>query len=308
MHVTLTDLQNGEPAYLARSLSVPAGGLEVALCELTYYHQWRNIIAAPKNNQASTYTSGNPRLDYLDLCGNTTTVPDGYYNVCELSEDVFPPLGAELNLLAPTGRFQLSMKKRLVLNSGLAKLLGFSRDRFEPGKTSSAGEPHRLAVCREICVHLAEVSSSDNLHNGHPSTLLRSFPVEKERCGSGRTETFSVLQYERLSFETRLSFVYLSWICISEMVDAGGPGSVRKCPGVALADLGDVEWFDRSGEEDQLYAFQLSDGVYKRKNVTPSLSLKFEELSDVDISHAVPRLLHSLAFTGSKWVAFADPL
>ena len=37
-------------------------------------------------------------------------------------------------------------------------------------------------------------------------------------------------------------------------------------------------------------------------------SLKFEELSDVDISHAVPRRLHSLAFTGDKWVAFADPV
>ena len=94
------------------------------------------------------------------------------------------------------------------------------------------------------------------------------------------------------------------------MVDAGGPGSVRNCPGVALADLGDVEGFNRSGEEDQVYAFQLSDGVYKRKKITPSegiMSLKFEELSGVDISHAVPRRLHSLAFTGSKWVAFADP-
>ena len=62
------------------------------------------------------------------------------------------------------------------------------------------------------------------------------------------------------------------------MVDAGGPGSVRKCPGVALADLGDVEGFDRSGDEDQHYAFQLSDGVFKRKKFTPSegiRSLKF---------------------------------
>ena len=90
------------------------------------------------------------------------------------------------------------------------------------------------------------------------------------------------------------------------MVDAGGPGSVRKCPGVALADLGDVEGFDRSGEENQLYTFQLSDGVYKRKFRPPGL-LKFKELSDADISHAVPRRLHSLAFTGIKWVAFADP-
>ena len=106
-----------------------------------------------------------------------TTIPEGHYNVCELSEDVFQPLGAELNLHAPTGRLQ-STKKRLVLNSGLAKLLGFYGDRFEPDKTYIAGEPHRLAVYREICLHLAEVSSSDNLHNGHRSTLLRSVPVE----------------------------------------------------------------------------------------------------------------------------------
>ena len=80
------------------------------------------------------------------------------------------------------------------------------------------------------------------------------------------------------------------------MVDAGGPRSVRKCPGVALAELDDVE------------DFQLSDGVYKRKKFIQSDSLKFEELSDVDISHAVSRRLPSLAFTGSKWVAFVDPI
>ena len=149
-----------------------------------------------KNNLVSTYTSGGL---VPDVWGKTTKVPGGYYNVCELKEDVFQPLGAEQNLHIPTGRLQLFTKKRLVLNSGLAKLLGFSRDRFEPDKTYIAGEPHRLAVYREMYVHLAEVSSSDNLHNGHPSTLLRSVPVENERCGSGRTETFPVLQYKRLS-------------------------------------------------------------------------------------------------------------
>ena len=40
-------------------------------------------------------------------------------------------------------------------------------------------------------------------------------------------------------------------------------------PWVALADLGDVEGFNRSGKEDQLSAFQLSDGVYKRKSLPP---------------------------------------
>ena len=50
------------------------------------------------------------------------------------------------------------------------------------------------------------------------------------------------------------------------MADAGGPGSARKCPGVALS--GDTEGFDKGKEEGQLYAFELSDGVYKRIKVT----------------------------------------
>ena len=37
-------------------------------------------------------------------------------------------------------------------------------------------------------------------------------------------------------------------------------------------------------------------------------SLKFGELSDLDTSHAVPKRAHALAFTGSEWVAFADPV
>ena len=52
------------------------------------------------------------------------------------------------------------------------------------------------------------------------------------------------------------------------MVDAGGPRGVRKCHGIALADLGDTEDFGREGKEDRLYAFQLSEMVYKRKEVT----------------------------------------
>ena len=81
-------------------------------------------------------------------------------------------------------------------------------------------------------------------------------------------------------------------------------------PRVALADLGDTEGFDKGEEEGQLYAFELSDGVYKRKKVTNQEgggAQKLGELSDVDVSYAVPRRLHQLAFTGSKWVAFADP-
>ena len=38
------------------------------------------------------------------------------------------------------------------------------------------------------------------------------------------------------------------------------------------------------------------------------VSLKSGELSDLDTSHAIPKRVHPLAFTGSEWVTFADPV
>ena len=133
MYITLTGIQNGEPVSLAKALSArPSAELEVAVCDLTYYHQLYNISSAHENKKV-----GNVQ--------HVTWIPDGYYNVCELNEDVFEPLGAELHLHTPIGRLQMSARKRLVLNRGLAKLFGFTRDEFEPGKTYIADEPHRLA-------------------------------------------------------------------------------------------------------------------------------------------------------------------
>ena len=91
MYVTLTDIQNGEP------VSVPGtayGGLEVALCELTYYHRWLNISAELENGV----------FDGRTVLG----IPKGYYNICELDKEAFRPLDAELSLHAPTGRLQIS--------------------------------------------------------------------------------------------------------------------------------------------------------------------------------------------------------
>ena len=94
-YVTLTDIQNRE------LVSVPGtacGGLEVALCELTYYHRWLNISAEFENGI----------FDGRTVLG----IPKGYYNVCEVDKEAFWPLGAEISLHAPTGRLQISSKKK----------------------------------------------------------------------------------------------------------------------------------------------------------------------------------------------------
>ena len=75
---------------------------------------------------------------------------------------------------------------------------------------------------------------------------------------------------------------------------------------MALGDLGDTEGFD--GEENQLYAFKLTDVVYKRTQVTPEGigSQKFGELSDMDVSHAVEKRMHMLVCANRKWIPFTD--
>ena len=116
MYMTLTYIQNGEQFYLTRSLS---GGLEVALCELTFYHQWYNIRGVGRVS--------NEHMAVL--------VPDGYYNARELDKEVFKPLGAKLHLDTHTGLLQLTTRKdKIMMSSELAKVLGFSKNTFEGAK------------------------------------------------------------------------------------------------------------------------------------------------------------------------------
>ena len=113
---------------------------------------------------------------------------------------------------AQTGLLQVTTKSgNIMMSSELAKVLGFSKNTFEgakmlirnglakSGETYTADDPHRLAVHRVVYIHLAELSTSENLTNGKPRTLLRSIPVENEKRGAGRTLSFQVLQYKRLA-------------------------------------------------------------------------------------------------------------
>ena len=153
-----------------------------SLCELTYYHHWLNISAELLNNKV---------LDW----GTVLDIPDGYYNICELDKEAFRTLGAEHSLRDPTGRLQLSAKKRLGLNGGLAKLLGFSKDiwaRREPHCRRATSSGHPLGDLRASC-------QGQYVGEHAQQSLLKSIPIENERCGGGRTEAFPVLQYKRLA-------------------------------------------------------------------------------------------------------------
>jgi len=179
MYITLSNLQCGKPVSLPHGLSNEVGTLEIALCEITYYPRWFNISIALANNK-------------MIVGKDLVTIPDGYYNVCELDAEVFQPLGATLKLHSPTGRLQ-------IFYPGLMDTLGYTHAKLAPRETHMAGKMARLAVHRELFVHLHELSTSQNVQNSAPSTLLRAVSVENEKCGSGRSVAFPALQYKRLA-------------------------------------------------------------------------------------------------------------
>ena len=96
-------------------------------------------------------------------------VSDGYYNARELDETVFKLLGVKLHLDAHTGLLQLTTKNdKIVMSIELAEVLGFPQNTLEAekmplrngltrsSKTYTTDEPHRLAVHREVYIHIAE--------------------------------------------------------------------------------------------------------------------------------------------------------
>ena len=124
-------------------------------------------------------------------------VPDGYYNAHELDEEVFKPLGAKSHIGTHTDVLQLTTKNdKIVMSSELAKVLGFSQNTFEAekmllrngptrsSKTYTADEPHGLAGHREVYIHLAELSTSENLTNRQPAQYAaRIYSRRKRKTG-----------------------------------------------------------------------------------------------------------------------------
>ena len=166
------------------------------------------------------------------------------------------------------------------------------------------------------------MSTLDNLHNGHPSTLLRSLPVENERCMGGRVESFPVLQNKRLApgansrvdhHRVRRKRKEIKFRLLKRGVAYKEKWITPVAPGASGYALG---WLWPISEAlkslirmERNICFQLSDGVYKRTQITQEGigSLKFGALDDVDVSYAFENRVLTFVYANMKWVAFCGP-
>jgi len=181
----LSDIKSGDVIDLPQSIDNSAGELEIALCEIIYYPGWLNIGPHLGNN---TFWYNNKSI----------TIPQGYYDVCSLEKVVFGPLGIKIRINPANGLVGMSSiaNRDFSLSPGLSSTLGNPQHAYGT-KWIGVNLP-KLAINKEIFIHLDKLSSTHNIMGGKPSNVLRNIPVKHEEFNSGRVESFKDPQFKKL--------------------------------------------------------------------------------------------------------------
>lgn len=92
---------------------------------------------------------------------------------------------------------------------------------------------------------------------------------------------------------------------------ATGPKIPITCTTIELKDLSDLTDFEKEGEVDAVYAFQLTqDGYYKRKEIDDDKKPrfpKFEQLRNVETDGYQDDIQYHLVHKGNKWILQEEP-
>jgi hypothetical protein len=196
MFITLTNHDLKFPVILQSTIDNTGDrGLCVALCEMFYTVKWFNISKAKNNNTIVI------NKDFSTL--SVLIIPDGYYGFCMLQKIL-----EEKDISIKLNPANLKVTLTLVPNSHyafdveLAKLLGFDVQSFTTDSDNFTFEgdyPVDLTHNPILCVHLDEINTSQNLHNGRPSTMLRVLPAGNVAYCDSQNERFTNLQFKQLA-------------------------------------------------------------------------------------------------------------
>ena len=137
-----------------------------------------------------------------------TVLTEGYYNFCELKESLFDPIDVEAYLNKANLKIKINFSKNrdvqeLSFSSKLAEILGNEMKREGSKKVYVGVNPVNLGVHKFLYIHLHELNSAENLHNGVPSTLLRVVPAGS--LGFCDTE---VIRFPSLQFKKTSTWIY----------------------------------------------------------------------------------------------------
>jgi len=185
MYLTITKNLN----KIYNGIDNTSGNLHVALCEISYSVNWKNISKELKNNQI------------FETGGKNIIIPDGYYDFCTLSKIAFEPFGivAELNQANLLVTLKFPKRANYSLSANLANMLGFKQTLFENHTKITGKYPIKMAVNKSLYIHLNELNTTENLLDGNPSNLLEIIPTDRSSYCERETKEYISPRYKRLS-------------------------------------------------------------------------------------------------------------
>lgn len=175
MFVTLTNVQSGGAVSLQQPIDNRKGSLEVAIRSFTFWIGWHNLkpgefVSWRKNGET-----------------NTLSLSQGLYSF-DLLADTLSGAEADLSLNVDhfSGRVNFTVPRdyEVLLSENLTSLLGLKKG-WMTGLNFAEG-PINMTPEKALYVHLDQLSTSENVVDGAPSTLLAVFPAPSDPFGTTR--------------------------------------------------------------------------------------------------------------------------
>ena len=190
MLITVTQINNKEAALINPVIPNKDGSLHVAIRSINYVVGYQNI----KNFSFNIFIGPDGRVTNF-------VIPPGLYTIKRLVRtinSIFPQTEIKLSLSEETGIVTFTSEDTrisVVLSGGLHKILGFDNKKLSV--TYVGDRPAYLPTDTLFYIYLDQLSTSSNLVDGAPSTLLSVIPASTI-SGSAICVDFSCPIYKKL--------------------------------------------------------------------------------------------------------------
>ena len=173
MFITLTQLQNKEATLLQSTIDNTDGRLYVALRGFHYEVGYRNV-------DSSVGFLWRPKNSGILDGPQSIRIPPGLYYIEDLSKFFTEEIpGSTLEITEATNLIKLNIPEssgEIKLNSDLRQILGINEKRWFSGEYEG-DRPVNLLIHKWLYVYLDQLSTSSNIVDGAPSTLLAIVPA-----------------------------------------------------------------------------------------------------------------------------------
>ena len=175
MFVTLTQLQKGEASVLQTVIDNTCSKLNVALRGFHYEVGYRNVSSSAgilwRSAVADDQSSDRPRK---------IQVPAGLYNFEQLARVFMEEIpGVTLKITKATGTIKLNIPEpsgMIKLSGDMRRILGIDERGWIDGKYEG-DRPAKSSAHKWFHIYLDQLSTTSNLVDGAPSTLLAIVPA-----------------------------------------------------------------------------------------------------------------------------------